>query len=207
MPGRPRGPRYGDVVESVNVRVLLYEPVRNASLTPMCCRNVIATDALETGPIHDAGTISTRNGCGNENVPFIRCPGSETVSEASPAVEMTLAVVDAVYSRSTPAANAPKEAELLVSPTLRSSLFFRNGDQVQWALQPREGNLVERVTKLGNSAAMADELYAAILTRPPDADEKSAFEAWMEKHGAYKARALGDFTWALLSSTEFFVNH
>ena len=85
-------------MESVNVRVLLYEPVRNASLAPMCCRKVIAADALETGPVHDAGTMSTRNGCGSENVPFIRCPGSDTVSEASPAVEITLAVVDAVLA-------------------------------------------------------------------------------------------------------------
>ena len=36
--------------------------------------------------------------------------GSATVSVASPAVEITLAVVDALYSRATPGVNAPKVA-------------------------------------------------------------------------------------------------
>ena len=48
-------------------------------------------------------------------MPLTRCPvasglGSETVSVASPAVETTLAVVEAVYSRATPGVNAPKDA-------------------------------------------------------------------------------------------------
>ena len=36
--------------------------------------------------------------------------GSETLSVASPALEITFAVVEAVYSRSTPAVNAPNVA-------------------------------------------------------------------------------------------------
>jgi hypothetical protein len=104
-------------------------------------------------------------------------------------------------------ANAPKEAELRVSPSLRSSLFFRNSDHVQWALQARAGNLVERVMKLGEPAVMAEELYLSTLTRLPDAEEKMLFAEWMEKHAADKNKAVGDFAWALLSSTEWFLNH
>ena len=55
-------------------------------------RNVIATAALDTGPVQVAGVISTRSGSGSENVPLVRWPGSETLSVASPAVLMTLAV-------------------------------------------------------------------------------------------------------------------
>ena len=29
----------------------------------------------------------------------------------------------------------------------------------------------------------------------------------LAKHGSNKAQALGDYVWALISSTEFFVNH
>src|SRR3954471_483866 len=110
-PGRA-GPqrRHGVVVESVNVSVFEYGPVRSASVAPMCWRNVIATPALETGPVHAAGAISTRSASGSENAPFVRWPGSDTESAASPAVEITFAVVVAAYSLAAPGVNAPNEA-------------------------------------------------------------------------------------------------
>ena len=48
---RPRGlsPAYGEVVESVNVSVLAYVPVRSASLAPIDCRNCSVTASLLTG--------------------------------------------------------------------------------------------------------------------------------------------------------------
>src|SRR5436190_8609628 len=39
----------GVVVESVNVRVFAYVPVRNASLAPIDCLNAIVTASLEVG--------------------------------------------------------------------------------------------------------------------------------------------------------------
>lgn len=104
-------------------------------------------------------------------------------------------------------ANPAKEAELRVNPSLRSALFLRNGDHVHWALQPRAGNLVDRVMKLTSTDAMAEQLYLTILTRLPDAEEKKMLSSWMEKRAADKAKALGDFAWALFSSTEWFANH
>ena len=41
---------YGFVVESVNVSVLLYVPVRRASLAPMACLKATDTGSLLTGP-------------------------------------------------------------------------------------------------------------------------------------------------------------
>jgi len=104
-------------------------------------------------------------------------------------------------------ANAAKEPELQPTPSLRSALFFRNSDHVQWALRPRAGNLMARVQALSDTSAMAEELYLSVLTRRPDADEQVAFAAWMEKHGADRPKALSDFAWALFSSSEWFVNH
>jgi hypothetical protein len=78
----------------------------------MCWRNVIVELPLLTGALHAFGAISTRSASGSENAPFVRWPGSETDSAALPAVEMTFAVVPAVYSLSTPGANAPKLAAL-----------------------------------------------------------------------------------------------
>ena len=41
---------YGFVVESVNVSVLLYVPVRRASLAPMACLKATVAGSLLTGP-------------------------------------------------------------------------------------------------------------------------------------------------------------
>src|SRR4051794_26333652 len=75
----------------------------------MCWLNVIVTGSLDTGPAHLAFDNETRSGSGNEYAPLARCPGSETLNAASPALEMTFAVVEATYSRSTPGTKAPND--------------------------------------------------------------------------------------------------
>src|SRR5215208_6426060 len=98
-------------------------PVLSASLAPMACRKVIVELPLDTGPDHAFGAISTRSGCGNENAPFIRRPGSDTVNAASPAVEVTVAAVVAVYSRATPGVNAGNvAAPPIVSPSVAGTV-------------------------------------------------------------------------------------
>src|SRR3954468_15926770 len=76
----------------------------------MCWRNVIVTGSLDTGAVHALLENSTRSASGNENDPFVRWPGSETLSAASPAVEITFAGVVAVYSFATPGVKAPNVA-------------------------------------------------------------------------------------------------
>ena len=103
------------MVESVNVSVLLYVPVRSASLAPIACLNVIVTWSLETGPVHVDFENCTCTGWASVKEPLTSLPvlvelGSDTLRVASPALEITLAVVLAVYSRATPGVNAPNEA-------------------------------------------------------------------------------------------------
>jgi hypothetical protein len=74
----------------VNVSVLEYVPVRSGSVALMGCLNEIAIGSLETAAAQVALENSTTSGYGNENVPFITWPGSDTVRAASPAVLMTL---------------------------------------------------------------------------------------------------------------------
>ena len=104
-------------------------------------------------------------------------------------------------------ANAPKEPELSVSPTLRSALFLRNNELVLWSLQKRKGNLIDRVAAMTDAVQIADELYHSILTRPPTAAETAEFAAYLKKREATRDRALGHYAWAMLSSMEFFTNH
>src|SRR4051794_9807442 len=85
----------------------------------MCWRKVIVTGSLATGAVHVVLLNPTRSGSGSENAPLVRCPGSLTESVASPAVEMTLALVPVTYSRSTPGWKAPK---LGAAPSVRLSV-------------------------------------------------------------------------------------
>ena len=66
---------------------------------------------------------------------------------------------------------------------------------------------MERAAKL-DDAAVADELYIAILTRTPTAEEKSLVAKVLGKHkGEGRPEAIGRIAWALLTSMEFGVNH
>jgi hypothetical protein len=104
-------------------------------------------------------------------------------------------------------ANAPREPEEEFNPSLKAALFVLNGSTVQGWLQPRPGNLIDRLSKLTDADAIAEELYLSVLTRPPTVDEKATVAKYLEKKKDRKVAALGQLAWALLASTEFSVNH
>src|SRR6478752_6294250 len=75
----------------------------------MCCLKPIVTDSFDVGPVQLDLLNAICSGSARVNAPLASFPPS-VVSVASPAVEMTLAVVDASYVRSTPGTNAPNVA-------------------------------------------------------------------------------------------------
>src|SRR4051812_28621549 len=75
----------------------------------MCWAKLIVTGSLDTGADHVDFEKLTLTGSGSVNVPLLRRP-PEVESVASPAVEITLADVLAVYVWSAPGANAPNVA-------------------------------------------------------------------------------------------------
>src|SRR3712207_2832446 len=71
----------------------------------------MSTFSLDVGAVHADLLNATCSGSASVNAPLVRCAGlGATVSDASPAVEMTLAVVLASYVLSTPGVNGPNEA-------------------------------------------------------------------------------------------------
>ncbi len=103
-------------------------------------------------------------------------------------------------------ANAPKEPELRVNPSLRGALFLRNNETVLWALKARTGNLLERAAALGSPQAIAEELYLSVFTRKPAPEETELLARHLGK-AEDKTQANAEFLWAMLASTEFFTNH
>jgi hypothetical protein len=54
--------------------------------------------------------------------------------------------------------NPPGEAEVDFTPSMGHALFLMNDQGVLDWLKPKSGNLVERLSKLNDPAAVADEL-------------------------------------------------
>jgi hypothetical protein len=70
--------------------------VRSASDAPTCCLKLIVTGSFETGPVHDDFEKATSSDDASEKAPFVSRPGSEPLYVASPALDTTVADVDAV---------------------------------------------------------------------------------------------------------------
>src|SRR5262249_2532777 len=102
-------PTYGAVVDSVNVSVFEYVPVRSGSLAPIACLKPSATLPLDTGPFQLLGVVLAWSGWPSAKPPFVSRRGSEALGAASAPVEITFAVVCAVSSLATPGVNAPND--------------------------------------------------------------------------------------------------
>ncbi|MBW3540471.1 MAG: DUF1549 and DUF1553 domain-containing protein, partial [Planctomycetes bacterium] len=103
--------------------------------------------------------------------------------------------------------NAPKEPEERFAPSLESALFVMNNDAVLSLVQPKEGNLVDRLSKQPDPKQIAEELYLAILTRLPTDEERTEVESHLAAGSTDRTKALAQLAWALLASTEFCVQH
>jgi hypothetical protein len=104
-------------------------------------------------------------------------------------------------------ANPPKEPEIDFAPSVKAALFLSNDEKVLDVLKPREGNLIDRLAKQADAGAAAEELYLAVLARRPTDDERNEVRDLVAKHGSDKGKLYGMLAWALVSSTEFCLNH
>jgi hypothetical protein len=104
-------------------------------------------------------------------------------------------------------ASPPMEPEEDFNPSLQAALFVLNDSTVLDWLNPKSGNLVERLSKLTEPTAVAEELYLSVLARRPTAEETAEVAEHLKKNADRPDVALGQLAWALLASTEFCVNH
>jgi hypothetical protein len=100
------------------------------------------------------------------------------------------------------------QPEAKFQATLAQSLFINNGGQVRDWLAPRAGSLVDRLAKLSDPAAIADELYVSVLTRAPTAEERTDLADYLKDRPAdQRVAAFQELAWALVASVEFRFNH
>jgi len=94
------------------------------------------------------------------------------------------------------------QTEFVATP--EQALYFENGGVVRgWAT-----TLANRAAALPDAKAVAEEIYLSTLTRMPEPAEVAEIAATLEARSqAKKSDVLGDFAWALLTSTEFRFSH
>ncbi|MBP3957911.1 DUF1549 domain-containing protein [Gemmata sp. G18] len=92
------------------------------------------------------------------------------------------------------------------SATLDQTLFLKYGGAVRGLLPPRAGNLADRLSKITNPDAVADELFAAVLSRRPTADEMRDVGDVLRSTKDRQA-TINELVWALVASAEFRFNH
>src|ERR1700754_4923186 len=86
---RRPGTGHGLVVDSVNVSVFAYVPVRSGSFAPIAWGDATSTTSLDAGALHADRESETPSGCARANAPFARWPPL-TDSAASPALDVTV---------------------------------------------------------------------------------------------------------------------
>lgn len=92
-------------------------------------------------------------------------------------------------------------------PTLDQALYISNSGTIRSWIASRNGNLVNRLSKLSDHTAIAEELYLSVLTRKPTAEESQELAKYLTNAGAKKVALLQDYVWALIASNEFRFNH
>lgn len=102
---------------------------------------------------------------------------------------------------------APGSAAQGFQATVHEALFLANGGLVASWIAPSGSNLAGRLVAIEDPAALAEELYLAIFTRRPTADESAAVAAYLAESGSDRGTVVPELIWAMLSSNEFRFNH
>jgi hypothetical protein len=89
---------------------------------------------------------------------------------------------------------------------LDQTLFLKFGATVRSLPAPGGGNLADRLSKLTDANAVAEELFLSVYSRPPTADEKKDV-ADLLVTAPDRATAIQELIWAMLVSSEFRFNH
>ncbi len=91
--------------------------------------------------------------------------------------------------------------------TVDQALFVSNGGELRTWLAPAAGNLTDRLQKIDDAKALADDLYLSILTRFPTAAETADVAKYLSSPERQKPEAVQEMAWALLTSAEFRFQH
>ena len=132
-----------------------------------------------------------------ENKPALT--GNDVVNQTPELTTLKKAMVDTF-------SNPPKEPEVDFAPSVKGALFLMHESQILERLKPQPGNLVEQVAAKPDTDAVR-ELCLSVFSRNPTDDELASLTDYLKQNADRRDEAIANLTWALLTSTEFVVNH
>jgi hypothetical protein len=104
-------------------------------------------------------------------------------------------------------ANPPRDPEVEFAPSVKAALFLSHDAKVLELLKPHHGNLAEQLIAEPNNVKRCEALFVAVLSRTPAPEEVQAIDQFLAARLDQRDKAIGQVIWALVSSTEFCVNH
>lgn len=100
----------------------------------------------------------------------------------------------------------PREPENEFAPSVKGALFLSHDSAVLGLLEKKDGNLIDRLSKL-EAAAAIDEMYLSVFARLPHDDERAEALEYLSAKATAKDAALQAYVWSMLSSSEFAISH
>ena len=91
--------------------------------------------------------------------------------------------------------------------TLAQAMFLTNNPLLDALLKPKGDNLTARLLKLQSNPDRVRNAFMEILNRNPDESELKASVAFLDSRNDRPESAVREFTWTLLTSAEFLLNH
>ena len=92
-------------------------------------------------------------------------------------------------------------------PSMVQALHLMNSDKLQTQLADKEGRAAALGQAVRSADEIVDEVYLAIYSRWPSAEESAIAVHAVESAQAMRQSAIEDLMWALINSAEFVFNH
>jgi hypothetical protein len=103
-------------------------------------------------------------------------------------------------------ATEPKEPMLGYVPSVKEAAFLSNDGDLLDLLKPHPGNLMEKLVAAPD-AEVSEAIYLHLFARLPDDEEREFITTTLAQAKPDRQVILRDLVWAMLSSTEFRLNH
>lgn len=98
------------------------------------------------------------------------------------------------------------DCERAETPTVSQALYFYNDAALIAKIAAKNGRLARLLAEVNDDGKVLEELYLAVLTRSPSAEERERSLSHV-KSARSRAEGFEDILWSLLNRQEFVVNH
>jgi hypothetical protein len=98
------------------------------------------------------------------------------------------------------------EEERCSAPSLRQALYFVNSEHLEGKIATSE-RLKQLAAPGKSDAEVVEEIYLALLSRPPREPERHTAAEYLAQNKSARAQAVRDLVWAVFNTKEFLFNH